>query len=173
MMMTGIKNLLLSSLFVFMASSWGWSASSGLIEFQDKKELMDLVKEDNASSDIVLDAVWGKWDPFDSEVIKALPDFVPEKKTKIEADKYLLSGILWSGPRPSAIINDKVVGVGTLIQGVTVTDIREGSVTLSLGEERLVLLPGAKAPKEENPEALVPSLVAPAATDPQAPVVKK
>ena len=148
-MMTRMKNILISFLFVFMASSWGWSASSGLVEFQDKKELMDLVKEDNASSDIVLDAVWGERDPFDSEAVKALPDFVPEKK-KISVDKFLLSGILWKAHRPSAIINDKVVGVGSLLLGVKVLEIREGSVILGDGEDQVVLLPEAKQPGDTS-----------------------
>ncbi len=41
-----------------------------------------------------------------------------------------LQGILWGGPRPTAIINDKVYTIGDHVQGATVTAIDHREVTL-------------------------------------------
>ena len=109
----------------------------------DEKELAGLINEDNASSDIALDSAWGARNPFDSAAIKALPDIVLVKDVKMHNGKFLLGGVLWTGYRPSAIINDKVVGVGSVISGMIVKEIKEKEVMLSDGVSQIILLPAA------------------------------
>ena len=107
--------------------------------FPEKKELMDLIAEDNASSDIVLEAAWGDRNPFDSAAIQSLPAPAPVKTIESINTKFFLAGILWNVARPSAIINDQVVAVDSVISGMTVKEIKEGIVILSDGTNQLVL----------------------------------
>lgn len=115
-------------------------ASKAKDPFPEKKELMSLIDEDNAASEISLDAAWGEHQPFDSAMIETLPVFVPKPKESPKRSKpFSLAGILWSGPRPSAIIDNQVVGVTSVISGMTVKEITENAVTLTDGTEILVL----------------------------------
>ncbi len=108
--------------------------------FPERKKLMDLVQADNVASEIAVNSSWGERNPFDGVASKAFfasPDPVvraPSKDTKL-----VLSGILWSGPRPNAIINNNVVGVGGEVNGFTVKEIKEGIVVLNNGTEEIVL----------------------------------
>lgn len=105
----------------------------------EKEEVMSLITEDNASSDIVLDSAWGNHEPFDATAIVALPAAEQPKPKVKNNSKFSLSGILWSGARPSAVINDQVVGVDTVIYGMTVKEIKENSVLLINGDDQQVL----------------------------------
>lgn len=44
------------------------------------------------------------------------------------APKLKVSGVLWAGPKPQAIVNDLVVGIGDVVQGATLAAIRKGEV---------------------------------------------
>lgn len=43
-----------------------------------------------------------------------------------------VSGVLWAGPKPQAIVNDRVVGIGDVVQKAKVTAIRKGKVEFSV-----------------------------------------
>ena len=107
----------------------------------ERKDILSLIAEDNATSDIDLDAAWGDRNPFDSAAIEALPAIiVPVKKAEKDDRMFFLTGILWTGNRPSAIINDQVLGVGSVISGKTVKEIKENTVILVEGINQLDLL---------------------------------
>ncbi|MBF0331023.1 MAG: hypothetical protein HQL17_03740 [Candidatus Omnitrophica bacterium] len=111
----------------------------------DKNELMDLVAEDNLAIDpVVIDTPWGDRNPFDADTFKVLtappPPPVFDLKAAVKGD-FILSGIIWSGSQPSAIINDEVIGVGDKIKNLTVKEIKEGTVTLSDGKNEMTLSP--------------------------------
>lgn len=42
-----------------------------------------------------------------------------------------LSGIVWDNERPTAIINDNIVGIGAKVGGITVIDIKQNKVVLN------------------------------------------
>ncbi|MBF0122346.1 MAG: hypothetical protein HQL21_02920 [Candidatus Omnitrophica bacterium] len=108
--------------------------------FVGNAELIRLIEEDNDSSEVVLDAAWGDRNPFDSKVINTLPDKVlVERKVDIDNKKFILSGILWKGGQPNAIINGQVVGAGSVVMGLTVQEIKENTVVLADGTRKLVL----------------------------------
>ena len=109
--------------------------------FSEKKDLMDLIADDNAASDIVLDAAWGRHNPFNGAIIAALPaPTMIVKPAKAPGNRnFVLAGIIWSVARPSAVINDQVLGVGAVIDGMTVKEIKENNVTLSDGTDQVVL----------------------------------
>jgi hypothetical protein len=44
------------------------------------------------------------------------------------APKLKVSGVLWAGPKPQAIIDDRVVGIGDVVQDAKVAAIRKGEV---------------------------------------------
>lgn len=44
------------------------------------------------------------------------------------APNLKVSGVLWAGPKPRAIVNDLVVGIGDVVQGAKVAAIRKGKV---------------------------------------------
>jgi len=39
-----------------------------------------------------------------------------------------ISGIIWNSDRPKAIINEKVVGVGDIVSGIKITNIRKSGI---------------------------------------------
>ena len=108
---------------------------------EEKKELIKLIDEDNAASEIALDAAWGDHNPFDGKAAAALPDYVPPPKVEPQVDSknFVLGGILWSGDQPSAIINNNVVWINFTILGMTIKEIKENAVVLSNGTQQMVL----------------------------------
>ena len=44
------------------------------------------------------------------------------------APKLKVSGVLWAGPKPQAIVDDRVVGIGDVVQEAKVGAIRKGEV---------------------------------------------
>ena len=51
-----------------------------------------------------------------------------EPENAFVAPKLKVSGVLWAGPKPQAIVNDLVVGIGDVVQGATLAAIRKGEV---------------------------------------------
>jgi hypothetical protein len=108
--------------------------------FPEKKELQELIADESATVDNAVDPSWGSRNPFDAVTLKALLVPPPSPAVKIiETQNFVLTGTFWGGSRPSAIINDEVVGLGGKVQNMTVKDIREGSVVLTDGQNEVVL----------------------------------
>ncbi len=49
----------------------------------------------------------------------------------VTAPNLKLQGVLWDGDKPQAIINNEVVGIGSAVQGSTITAIRKSMVEVS------------------------------------------
>lgn len=109
------------------------------VVFSGQKELMDLIEADRGSLGGTVASSWGGRNPFDGVASKAL--LVPDVEVKdlFKDKKIVLSGILWSGQRPNAIINNKVVGIGGDVEGLKIKEIKEGMVVLSDGVNEMVL----------------------------------
>jgi len=81
---------------------------------------------DSGTSQNLTHKVWDKRNPFNTFGLKKTPEF---KKT-VQRTNFVLEGIFFGSSMPSAIINGKVVGIGNVIAGATVLDIKINSVTL-------------------------------------------
>jgi hypothetical protein len=75
-------------------------------------------------------------DPFKMYIIKEEPKELPQKdkdliKPELDPDKLKVQGIIWGVKTPQAIINDKVLTVGDLVEGAEILNIDKKGVTLS------------------------------------------
>jgi hypothetical protein len=75
-------------------------------------------------------------DPFRTYFIKEEPkEVLPEStdlvKPQLDLSKFIVQGIIWGGRVPQAIINDKVVTIGDLIDGAEILSIEKAGITLS------------------------------------------
>jgi hypothetical protein len=112
--------------------------------FPEKQELLDLIADEKNPTEMVIDSAWGTRNPFDAVAAKAAltaaaPAPVPPKV--IDKQGFILTGIVWTGLRPSAIINDEVVGIGSKVKDLVVKEIKEGAVTLTDGQNEVTLSP--------------------------------
>lgn len=83
---------------------------------------------------------WGQRNPF--EAIPADQKIVKKKQDKTRdrsAVVYDLTGIFWNEQKPSAIINDLVVDIGSVVGLSTVKEIRPEEVVLFDGAKDIVL----------------------------------
>ncbi|MBF0522292.1 MAG: hypothetical protein HQL24_04460 [Candidatus Omnitrophica bacterium] len=122
-------------------------ASTTATIFPNKKELTTLMQEDKDWQEKSVKVNWGSRNPFDVSVFKTIETSTASSLkpgTKVHGtaagDNGLeLMGILSSGPRPSAIINNEVVGLGAKINGMTVKEITDRAVILTDGEKEKIL----------------------------------
>ena len=77
---------------------------------------------------------WGA-DPFRSRKVKS----VPTKSIGEPASPWTLSGIVFGGSKPMAIINSRSVGEGDEIDGARVVEIESRQVTLERGGQKITL----------------------------------
>lgn len=75
-------------------------------------------------------------DPFKMYVIKEEPKELPQKdagliKPELDLSKFKVQGIIWGVKIPQAIINDKVVTIGDLVEGAEILSIDKKGITLS------------------------------------------
>lgn len=113
------------------------------VAFPEKQELLDLIADEKSPTDMVIDSSWGTRNPFDAAAAKALvaPAQAPVPAKAIDKQDFILSGIVWTGLRPNAIINDEVVGIGDKVKDLKVKEIKEGLVTLTDGQNDVTLSP--------------------------------
>ncbi len=52
----------------------------------------------------------------------------PGRQMSVAPSNLKVSGVLWAGPKPRAIVNGRVVGIGDVVQGATLAAIRKGKV---------------------------------------------
>ncbi len=106
----------------------------------DKQQLFQLLAQGGRVEERPSEVNWGDRNPFapQAPVVKAAPK-PPAADPGVQVPVFVLSGILWNGGKPNAIINDFVFGVGETVSGMTVKEITEGSVTLSNDRQGLVL----------------------------------
>jgi hypothetical protein len=70
---------------------------------------------------------------------------------KINLDTLVVQGIIWGGKIPQAIINNKVLAVGDLIEGAKILSIDKGGIALDLSGEIINLsAPGKNTISEKE-----------------------
>jgi hypothetical protein len=114
-------------------------AGAGFQPFPYKNELLQLLGEESGKQKKPVDLPRGERNPFDISPLKPPEKPVAAAPAEDKGPNVVLMGILMSGARPSAIINDAVVGVGTKIEGLTVKEISEGYVVLTNGVKETTL----------------------------------
>ena len=59
---------------------------------------------------------------------------------------FTVQGVFWGGPRPSAIINGEVYGLGATVDGATITSIGRDGVEVEVGGSKvhLTTVPGSE-----------------------------
>ncbi|GEM_PF-7005086 len=84
---------------------------------------------------------WGERNPFDAGLIdKNIDNSKQGNTTNKSAVKYDLSGIFWNERKPSALINDSVIDVGSVVGSSTVREISPDKVILFDGAKDIVLI---------------------------------
>ena len=122
--------ILLILLLVF--SGWGCQRKEEVVKettVRIKKAGKGIEPEDLISEQFIYDRQ-GKRDPF-------IPLEEAEEGSKLAW--LSLEGILWKQKNALAIINDRIVAEGDIIQGSEVIDIKKDGVTLRYGEEETFL----------------------------------
>lgn len=75
-------------------------------------------------------------DPFKRYLVKEEPRALPQEnidltKPELDLSKLKVQGIIWGAKIPQAIINDKVLTIGDLIEGAEILSIDKKGITLS------------------------------------------
>ena len=114
-------------------------------EFPTKKELIALLSAAATTKNMDDNRMaWGARNPFDFSSFEkkavAKKVVVTDGSGKKEISLYRLSGIFWNEVKPSAIINDAVVGVDAVVDFATVKEIRKDRVILNDGNKDIVLM---------------------------------
>lgn len=89
-------------------------------------------------------------DPFEGYIKEKGEEVIPESQRDMPLPSLTVQGIIWGGNLPQAIINNKVVKIGDMIEGVRVTEINKSGVTVFFGYRKYNLSAPAAAqlPKE-------------------------
>ncbi len=118
------------------------------------KEVVSLMK-DYSSAKVSAKNVepWGERNPFDpglldTKMVKDKQDktkgqtknLIKNKAINKSVMEYRLSGIFWNEQKPSAIINDLVMDVGSMIGSYKIKEISANKVILSDGIKDVVLM---------------------------------
>lgn len=89
-----------------------------------------------------ISADWGERNPFNGGyAAEDIQNGQQDHKENTSSVEYVLGGIFWNEQKPSAIINDSVVGVGSTVGLAMVKEITEDRVVLSHGNNEVVLVP--------------------------------
>jgi len=118
------------------------SKREGKDSLPSHQEILSLIKDCSSTQPLVKTVMaWGERNPFDGGARDRKPDKKKEEKGENKSVmKYDLSGIFWNEQKPSAIINDCVVNVGSPVGPSTVKAIRPGEVVLFDGTKDIVLM---------------------------------
>lgn len=79
-------------------------------------------------------------DPLDNSVVLSKIAAVAEKKEVLfPKEKFLVNAIIWGSKMPQAIINDKVVGIGEMLDGGKIIGIDKEGVHVSCDGKEVLL----------------------------------
>jgi hypothetical protein len=90
-------------------------------------------------------------DPFKTYLTKEAPKEISQvnadlAKPELDLGKLKVQGVIWGSQTPQAIINDRVLMIGDLIEGAQIMSIDKKGITLSFnGEAYDLTSPGQKA----------------------------
>jgi len=65
--------------------------------------------------------------------IQASQESIDPQRPKPNLENFKVQGVIWGSKFPQAIINNKILGVGDLIDGVEIVSIEKKGVALSFG----------------------------------------
>jgi type II secretory pathway component PulC len=144
--MMKINKLIMGCAVLFLSGGLGLGAqapdpSLGMVA--QKKEIENLIADKDVTS-VLADKAWGSRDPFDLSVLTPPAPKVEskgqEKKPVKIKPNYVLQGIFLGSSKPSVIINGTVVGVGNVVQGAMVKEIKGDRVVLTDDEGKQKIL---------------------------------
>jgi hypothetical protein len=98
-----------------------------------KKEKQKNISVEESIPSVTIEEDWGERSPFEAIAHKSSSGGASKGKGPVVA------GIFWSGPNPSAIIDNEVVGIGSKVGSMTVKEIKEGAVILANGGKEVIL----------------------------------
>ncbi len=118
------------------------SKKEGKASSVSHKQVLSLIKAYAMTQAPVKTAMaWGERNPFDdTSMPRRIVKKEEGKKDNTSVVTYDLSGIFWNEQKPSAIINDLVVTIGSVVGSSTVKAIRPGEVVLFDGTKDIVLM---------------------------------
>ena len=121
-------------------------------------------KEDNKKEQVAEDVIVrpvveykgeGLRDPF-QPIAPKMEKIIPGKEAiaaepNVDLKNFSVSGIVWGGRFPQAIINGKVLGIGDKIDGIEILGIDKSGVTVRSGGVTALLTVSAKTsdPRKE------------------------
>lgn len=94
-------------------------------------------------------------DPFQSYLVKEEKKAIVEKTVESGIQNLpplTVQGIIWGGKVPQAIINNKVVKAGDIIEEVKITDITNNGVTVSFAGQQYNLSTPAQSGQSKKSE---------------------
>ena len=76
----------------------------------------------------------------DEQNIQVLEESIDPEKSMLDLGKFKVQGVIWGGNFPQVIINNKILGIGDLIDKAEIVSIETKGITLNLAG-RMVNLP--------------------------------
>jgi len=70
----------------------------------------------------------------------------PQQQPMPSLDKLKVQGVVWGGKIPQVIINNKILGIGDLIEGFTISGIDKKGITLNFAGRMVNLATPGNAP---------------------------
>lgn len=137
--------LLIIAVYVWLSnlnSSASKPQEAGKDSSASHHEVVSFIKDySSAKVSMKSTLAWGEHNPFDdSSINRKIGKKIHNKIKNKSVVKYDLSGIFWNEQKPSAIINDLVVDIGSVVGSLTVKEILPGKVVLFDGTKDIVLM---------------------------------
>jgi len=95
-----------------------------------------------------INATYAQFEYIGSKLRDPFKSYLPETEigrsraaVSLQLGKLHLTGVIWGGKLPLAIINDKVYRVGDSILGIKIIEINKTGVLLQYKEETYILKP--------------------------------
>ena len=123
--------------------------------------IQDLKKMEQEAPEVVFDVPQVEYtasslrDPFEPALVKEERNEKKEEKPQTQNQSPMpslsIQGIVWGGRLPQAIINNQVVNIGDIIQGIRLIDIsKEGITVFYNGREQVISAPAVNMLKEQS-----------------------
>ena len=119
--------------FIFKKKAVSGAASVGSLQAAGSVSILSQIKQNQS----LWDAQASRWDEEEWGRNPFLPD--GSQMGKFGAVPLSLTGIVWDAKMPFAVVNDKVLKAGDTIEGYQVLEIKQSSIIVSAGEEKIEL----------------------------------
>jgi hypothetical protein len=95
----------------------------------------------------------GLRDPFQTYIEEERRGAKAQETEEAKLPSLKVQGIIWGGSLPQAIVNNKVVKAGDIIEGVRIVEIKKDGIILFFsGRQYTLPSPGAGGSSKEKPE---------------------